>query len=244
MSVTYESRDGIAVITINRPEKRNAINPAVCQGLTDAWQRFAAEDDAVAVLTGAGDDAFCVGADLKDLPGEVWRALPNFAAPTDKPIIAAVSGYVIGAGCSMVLYSDLVVASESASFIYPEAKIGIFQGIMGGFPKKMPYAAGLEWTLTGDAMTAQRAHEIGFVNQLCTVGQQTQVAMALARRIAANAPLVVQTMKHLALQTLPRSPMDEFYPQKHRLERIANSEDAKEGVKAFTEKRKPVFRNK
>lgn len=244
MAVTYESNDGIAIITINRPEKRNAMNPAVCNGLIEAWQRFADEDDTVAVLTGAGNDAFCVGADLKDLPGEVWRALPNFAVPCDKPIIAAVSGYVIGAGASMVLYSDMVVASESTSFIYPEAKVGMFQGIMGGFPKKMPYPIGLEWTLTGNPMTAQRAYEIGFVNHVCPVGEQLEVALTLARQIAANAPLVVKTMKHLALETLPRSPMDDFYPKKHMLDSIANSGDAQEGVKAFGEKRKPVFKGK
>lgn len=244
MSVTYESRDGIAIITIDRPGQRNAINPEVCQGLIEAWQRFAREDDAVAIVTGSGDKAFCVGADLKDLPGEVWRALPNFSVPCDKPVIAAVSGYVIGAGCSLVLYSDLVVASETTSFIYPEAKIGVFQGIMGGFPKKMPYQAGLEWTLTGDPMTAQRAYEIGFVNKVCPAGQQLDVALGLARKIAANAPLVVQTMKHLALQTLPRSPMDDFYPQKSRLEAIAKSEDSKEGLTAFSEKRSPKFQGR
>ncbi len=244
MSVLYESNEGIALITIDRADKRNAINPAVAQGLTDAWVRFAESDDLVAILTGAGNDAFCVGADLKDLPGEVWQALPNFAVPCDKPIIAAVSGYVIGAGASMALYSDIVIASESASFIYPEAKVGMFQGIMGGFPKKMPFGVGLEWTTTGEPMSAQRAYEIGFVNKLTPVGEQVNEAMALARKIAVNAPLVVRTMKRLALETLPRSPMDEFYPQKRRLEAIAQSQDAQEGVNAFKEKRPPRFQGR
>lgn len=241
MSVQYESNERIALITIDRAEKRNAINPGVAEGLTAAWVRFAESDDMVAIITGAGNDAFCVGADLKDLPGEVWPALPNFAVPCDKPVIAAVSGYVIGAGSSIALYSDIVIASESTSFIYPEAKVGIFQGIMGGFPKKMPYGVGLEWAITGDPMTAQRAYEIGFVNKLVAVGEQVNEAMKLARKIAANAPLVVQTMKHLALQTLPRSPMDEYYPQKRRLEAISTSLDAVEGLNSFKEKRSPKF---
>jgi len=244
MSVTYVSQDRIALITINRAEKRNAVNPAVRAGLIEAWQRFAQEDDLVAVLTGAGDDAFCVGADLKELPGDVWQALPNFAVPCDKPVIAAVSGYVIGFGATLALYSDMVVASESTQFIYPEAKIGIFQGIMGGFPKKMPYNVGLEWAVTGAPMSAKRAYEIGFVNQVCAVGAQRETALALAKTIASNAPLVVQTMKHLALETLPQSPMDRFYPHKRRLEAISQSQDAKEGVQAFAQKRPPAFQGK
>lgn len=241
MEVTYDSCDGIALITINRPERRNAMNPAVVRGLTQAWERFDAGDDLVAVLTGAGNDAFCTGADLKELPGEVWRALPNLAVPTDKPIIAALSGYAIGGGCTLSLYADMIVASESTQLIYPEAKVGMFQGIMGGFPKKLPYSVGLEWIMTGDPMSAQRAYELGFVNRLCKVGEQVDVALELARKIAANAPLVVRAMKHLALKTLPVSPMDEFYPQKRILDAIAKSQDAEEGVRAFNEKRIPKF---
>lgn len=241
MEVTYDSRDGIALITINRPQRRNAMNPAVVKGLMQAWERFDAEDDLVAVLTGAGNEAFCAGADLKELPGEVWRALPNFAVQTDKPIIAALSGYAVGAGCTLSLYSDMIVASESTQFIYPEAKVGMFQGIMGGFPKKLPYAVGLEWIMTGDPMSAQRAYELGFVNRVCEVGQQVDVALQLARKIASGAPLVVRAMKHLALKTLPASPMDDFYPQKRMLDAIAKSQDAEEGVRAFNEKRKANF---
>lgn len=241
MDVTYHSCDRVALITIDRPDRGNSINPSVVLELEQAWKRFAMEDDLVAVLTGAGNEAFCTGADLKDLPGDVWRALPNFAVPTDKPIIVAASGYAIGGGCTLALYSDIIVASESAQFIFPEAKIGIFQGIMGGFPRKMPYSAGLEWITTGDPMSAQRAYELSFVNKLCKVGEQVDVAMAMARKIAANAPLVVQSMKHLALKTLPANPMEHFYAHKGMLEAIAKSHDAEEGLRAIQEKRKPLF---
>ncbi|MAM40784.1 MAG: crotonase [Erythrobacter sp.] len=242
MAVTYESSDGVAIITIDRADKRNAINRQVCQGLSGAWQRFARDDDKVAILAAAGDQAFCAGADLKDFPGEIWQAVPNLGVPCDKPIIAAIGGYAVGAGCSLALYSDMVIASETATFIYSEGSIGVFQGLMGGFPRKMPYGVGLEWTLTGEPMTARRAYEIGFVNKVCTPGQQLDVALDLARTIASKAPLVVQELKSMALKTLPASPMDVFYPQKHRLDTIANSDDAEEGRSAFAEKRPPNFK--
>ncbi|KCV64523.1 enoyl-CoA hydratase/isomerase family protein [Bordetella bronchiseptica 99-R-0433] len=242
MEVTYQSLDGIALITIDRPQRGNSMNPAVVRELARAWDRFSDGDELVAVITGAGDDAFCTGADLKELPGEVWRALPNFAVPTDKPIIAAVSGHAVGGGCTLALYVDMIVASESAKFVYPEAKLGIFQGIMGGFPRKLPYAAGLEWITTGDPMSAQRAYELGFVNKVCKVGEQVEVALEMARKIAGSAPLVVQAMKHLALKTLPANPMETFYPQKGMLEAIARSQDAEEGLQALRDKRDPVFK--
>jgi enoyl-CoA hydratase len=239
--VLYESQDGIAVITINRQAQRNSVNSAVVQGLHAAWQRFSQDDTRVAVLTAAGDQAFCAGADLKDLPRDIWLAVPNLAIPCDKPIIAAVTGHAIGVGATIVMYCDMAVCTEDASFVYPEAKVGNFAGVMGGFPARMPYKIGLEWAVTGNPMTARRAQEIGFVNHVCEKGQQVEVSMRLARQIASNAPLVVRALKHLAQDSMPRNPMQTYYPRKALLEGIAGSHDAQEGVTAFREKRAPKF---
>ena len=157
-AIDYESADAVARITITRAGKHNAINNDVALGLHEAWLRFAQGEDRVAILTGQGEKAFSAGADLKDLPRDTWRAMPNTAVPCDKPIIAAVNGLAIGAGATLVMMSDMAVAEEHASFIYPEAKIGVFAGLMGGFSPRMQYKAGLEWMMTGDPMTAQRAY--------------------------------------------------------------------------------------
>lgn len=241
-AVIYESKDGIARITISRPEARNAINNDVVQGLQAAWQRFAQDaGDRVAVVHGAGEQAFTSGADLKDMPRDIWLAMPNLSIPCDKPIIAAVNGFAVGAGSTLVMLADLAVAEEGAQFIYPEAKIGAFAGVMAGFPPRLQYKAGLEWLMTGDAMTAQRAYEIGLVNRVVAKGQALSVAMELAAKIAGNAPLVVQAMKSIARRTLPSSPTELYYPQHRLIQGIANSEDIKEGVASFKEKRAPRF---
>lgn len=241
-AVLYESKDGIARITINRPEARNAINNDMVQGLQAAWQRFAQDaGDRVAVVHGAGEQAFTSGADLKDMPRDIWLAMPNLSLPCDKPIIAAVSGFAVGAGSTLVMLADMAVADEEARFIYPEAKIGAFAGVMAGFPPRLQYKAGLEWLMTGDPMTAQRAYEIGLVNRVAPKGQALTVAMELAAKIAGNAPLVVQAMKSIARRTLPSSPTELYYPQHRLIQGIANSEDIKEGVVSFKEKRPPRF---
>ena len=239
--ITYESRDGIAIITINRAEARNAINNAVVNGLQAAWRRFAQEDDRVAVLTAAGEHAFSAGADLKDLPKDVWLAMPNLSVPCDKPVICAVNGFAVGAGATIVMLADMAVAEEQAQFIYPEAKLGAFAGVMAGFPPRMQYKAALEWLMTGDPMTAQRAYEIGLVNRLAPKGQGLKVALEVAAKIAGNAPLVVQAMKPIARSTLPRSSTELYYPQREMLEGIARSADLQEGVASFKEKRQARF---
>ena len=241
-AVIYESKDGIARITLNRPEARNALNNEAVQGLQAAWQRFAGDDGArVAVVHGAGDQAFTSGADLKDMPRDVWLAMPNLSVPCDKPIIAAVNGFAVGAGSTLVMLADMAVADDDAKFIYPEAKIGAFAGIMAGFPPRLQYKAALEWLMTGDAMTAQRACEIGLVNRVVPKGQALAAALELAAKIAANAPLVVQAMKSIARRTLPASPTELYYPQHRLIQGIANSEDIQEGVASFKEKRSPRF---
>lgn len=239
--ILYESKDGIARITINRGAARNAINKAVVKGLHEAWQRFAREDDRVAVLCAADGPAFCAGADLKDIPDNIWLAMPNMSVPCDKPIICAIHGVTVGAGATAVMLADMAVAEEQVQFIYPEAKIGAFAGVMAGFPPRMQYKAGLEWLMTGDPMSAQRAYEIGLINRVVPKGQAVAVAMELAAKIAANAPLVVQAMKSIARNTLPLSPTERYYPQRQMLDGIAQSEDIREGVASFLEKRPPRF---
>jgi enoyl-CoA hydratase len=240
-AITYESQDGIARIVINRAESRNSINNELVQDLHAAWKRFAREDDRVAVLGAAGDYAFSVGADLKDLPRDVWLAMPNLSTPCDKPIIGAVNGFTVGAGATMIMLADMAVAEEQAQFIYPEAKIGAFAGVMAGFPPRMQYKAGLEWLMTGDPMTAQRAYEIGLVNRVVPKGQAMKAALEIAAKIAANAPLVVQAMKSIARSTLNKSSTELYYPQRAMLDGISNSADIKEGVASFKEKRSPRF---
>ena len=239
--VLYESKDGVAVITINRPEARNAINNDVARLLQEAWQRFAEGDDRVAVLAAAGDLAYSSGADLKDMPRDIWLSMPNLSVPCDKPIICAVTGVAVGAASTMVMLADMAVAEEQVQFIYPEAKLGAFAGVMAGFPPRMQYKAGLEWLMTGDPMSAQRAYEIGLVNRVVPKGQGLATALELAGKIARNAPLVVQAMKSIARNTLPASPTERYYPQRRLLDGIANSEDIKEGVASFKEKRAPRF---
>ncbi len=240
-AVDYDSRDAIARITITRPDMRNAINNEVVQGLHEAWRRFAQSEDRVAVLSAQGEQAFSSGADLKDMPRDVWLAMPNLSVPCDKPVIAAVNGFAVGAGATAVMLSDMAVAEEHASFIYPEAKIGAFAGIMGGFSPRMQYKAGLEWLMTGDPMTAQRAYEIGLVNRLAPKGQGQAVALEVAAKIARNAPLVIQAMKNISRSVLPKSSTEQYYPQRVMLDRIAHSADLQEGVASFREKRPPKF---
>ncbi|MDR1854486.1 MAG: enoyl-CoA hydratase/isomerase family protein [Azoarcus sp.] len=243
--VTYESRDGIAEITINRPEKYNTFTHEVVDQLHTAWQRFEAGSDRVAILTGAGDKAFTAGANLKDIPHDLFRAIPGVGVPVTKPIIAAVAGLVIGGGIVFLQMADLAVAAENAKFSYPEAKVGFAGGLVASLAARIPHKVAMELLLTGEAIDAKRAYEIGLVNKIVPVGQQLEAARELARKIAVNAPRVLALLKDFVGQTIPKGPTEAAGIARARiLDDINASQDFVEGIDAFHAKRAPNFTGK
>ena len=240
-----EIRGRTLVLTLDRPEVRNAWNPALARGLHEAWKRLVSDDELWScVVTGTGA-FFSAGLDLKDPPvNEAPLAMPNLSVTCDKPIITAVEGGAIGYGAVFCLLSDMVVAGQSAYFLYPEGRMGAFQGMMGGFPGRLQYKAGLQWIMTGARMPAARAREIGMVNEVVPDGTATESALALAEQINQNTPLVIQAMKALALSTVTKGPMEENFRNNQLLARIVASEDYKEGVAAFLQRRPTQFKGR
>jgi crotonobetainyl-CoA hydratase len=246
------------IITINRPEARNAVNEAVCLGVGDAMEEADRDVDVrVVVLTGAGDKAFCAGADLKAImrgeriipEGEQRRqwGLAGFVGHyIGKPTIAAVNGAAMGGGTEIALASDLVVAADTATFGLPEVRRGLVAGAGGAFrlATQVPHRIGLELLFTGEAIDATRALALGLVNRVVPATQVVEAAIELAERIAANAPLAVQATKRIALgyQGSDR-PADAQLWELTAKEgaAVGGSADAKEGPRAFAEKREPVF---
>ncbi|MBL8385212.1 MAG: enoyl-CoA hydratase/isomerase family protein [Burkholderiales bacterium] len=240
--VRYDAADGIAVITIDRPAKRNALSVQVCDQLEAAWQRFAASDgDRVAILTATGDEIFTAGADLNAPPPEFWKAVPGIGVPVPKPVIAAVAGLVIGGGVSMTMMCDLCVAAENTRFVYPEARVGVALGMISAVAARMPHKIAMELMLLGEPIDARRAHEVGFVNRIVPVGEQLAAAQQMGRTLAASAPLVLSMLKEMVGETLPTSPVEAMYAARRRVARVLDSADAKEGLAAFREKRPPRY---
>jgi enoyl-CoA hydratase len=232
---------GIARVTIDRAERMNALNEEVIQGLRSAWLRFAASEERVAVLTAAGDRAFSVGADIKDAPREMWQGVPGVGVPLDKPVIAAVHGWCIGGACVIVQMCDLVVAAENTRFKYPEAQLGFTGGLIASAAARLPHKIAMEFMLLGEDWTAERACAAGMVNRVVPDGEQVGAALVWARVLARSAPLVVTTLKRFALETLNRSPAEAAAIARERLLAVRDSEDGREGRRAFTQKRPPEF---
>lgn len=242
-SVSYESADGIAVLRINRPAKRNAFTARMCEDLREGYLRFGASDDRAAVLCAEGTN-FTAGADLNNPPEQFWRAIPGVGLELEKPVVAAVHGTVVGLGVTMVAFADLCVAADNTQFIYPEARVGVSKGLIAGLVARIPHKIAMELLLTGEPMGAQRAYEAGLVNRIAPAGQHVDAAKALARTLAANAPMVMGLIKHLVAETLPKGPVEQYYRTGARTLAVSESEDAKEGQRAFAERRPPLYRGK
>jgi enoyl-CoA hydratase len=242
----------VMVITINRPAVRNAVTLPVAQAIAGALDQLDAADElSVGVLTGAGG-TFCAGRDLKaSLHGDhPWVGKRGFAGIAEygstKPLIAAVEGYALGGGFEIVLSCDLVVAASSAKFGLPEVQRGRIAGAGGllRLPDRVPYHLALEMALTGESLTADRAAHFGLVNQVVDDGGALAAAVELARRIARNGPLAIAATKRVIQDSRDWPASEAFERQQPISEAIRASDDAREGARAFAEKRKPVWRNR
>lgn len=247
----------VMVITINRPEARNAVNSSVSIGVGGSLEEAANDPEVRAiVITGAGDKSFCAGADLKAIsrgeklhaPGrEDWGFAGFVKHYVDKPTIAAVNGTALGGGTELALSADLIVAAENATFGLPEVKRGLIAGAGGVFrlPAQISQRLAMEMIFTGDPITAARALEVCLINQVAPEGKSVEVAIELAERIAVNAPLSVQASKRVAYGVVDgqrAEESDRWALSATEWDRLALSEDAKEGPLAFAEKREPVWK--
>jgi enoyl-CoA hydratase len=250
-TIEYTTEGHRAVITINRPEARNAINEAVANGIEEAIDRLEADDDLwVGILTGV-PPVFSAGADLKEInagrAASLQTARGGFAGITrrkrTKPIIAAVDGPALAGGTEITLACDLIVASTTATFGVPEVKRSLVAAAGGLFrlPRKLPINVATELILTGDPIDATRAHHFGLVNVLCEPGQVLAKARELAARIEANAPVAVRASRHVVLAAMTESEDAGWRLSGEAMAKAMGSEDFKEGLVAFIEKRPPTW---
>jgi enoyl-CoA hydratase/carnithine racemase len=238
--VTYESSNSIAVISLNRPEKLNALSSELGVELLEAWKRYNASDDKVAIFTGAGDRAFSVGADLTN-PPELWKFMPNVGIDIEKPLIAAVHGHVIGGAVCLVQYCDLCIAADNTKFSYPESKIGVSGGLISSIVERMPHKVAMEFIYGLEDMSAERAYEVGFVNKVVPRDQLMEETLAYAGRLAELAPMVLSMLKRFTNECLGKGPTELAGIARRQSEALTASNDFLEGRNSFKEKRKAVF---
>jgi enoyl-CoA hydratase len=254
MSVDYEQRGPFAVVRINRPEARNAVNGAVAQGIEDAIDKIEADDGTwVGILTGV-PPVFCAGADLKEInsgnAGGLATKRGGFGGITQrertKPIIAAVDGPALAGGTEIVLSCDLVVASTTATFGIPEVKRSLVAGAGGLFRlgRKIPMNIAMELALTGDPIDATRAHQLGLVNRLVEPGQALDEAVKLAEQICANAPIAVRESRKIVLEATNAPDDVGWRMSAEGMAKAMSSEDLQEGLTAFIEKRPPQWKGR
>jgi len=241
-TISIENRtSGVTIITMDRPEKRNAISSTMACELQQAFMEFESSSQKVAILTGRGDEAFSGGADVKDLP-EFWRVVPGLGIQTTKPVIAALAGWCVGGGMVMAMMADLAVAAENTRFSYPEAKLGFTGGMISGLAGRIPHKVAMEVMLLGKVLSAERAYQVGLVNELVPTGQQVERAIEMAEELAESAPLVLSSLKHYVNEgVLAISPPEQMMRTSLMVRQVEDSADKAEGLKAFQEKRKPRY---
>jgi enoyl-CoA hydratase len=251
-AVLTEAREGVLIITLNRPEAKNAANRALAEGVAAAIDQLEADDSLrCAILTGAGG-TFCSGMDLKafvsgevpSLEGRGFAGLTEYRA--SKPIIAAVEGYALAGGFELAISCDLIVAADNSKFGIPEVKRGLAAAAGGlvKLPKQIPYHVAMELALTGDFVSAPRVYELGLVNRVCEGGKALETAMELAQKIAANGPLAIAASLRVVSSAQDWS-SDEMYEKQNAIvQPVFTSEDAIEGATAFAQKRAPVWKGR
>jgi enoyl-CoA hydratase len=251
-AVLTERRERILLITINRPEQRNAVNAAVAQGIAAALDALDADAGvSLGVLTGAGK-GFSAGMDLKAfVAGErPWAGDRGFAGITersaDKPLIAAIEGFAVAGGLEVALACDLIVAARGARLGIPEVKRSLVAagGALLRLPRVLPRTVAMELALTGEPIEAERAYQLGLVNRLAEPGRAVQQALALAETIAANGPLALAATKRILIESVGWPDSEFFARQGEITGPVMSSEDAREGAKAFAEKRPPVWQGR
>jgi enoyl-CoA hydratase/carnithine racemase len=254
--VNTERRGRVAIVELNRPEARNAINLEITLELSDTFDELEGDDSVWAVvITGAGDAAFCAGADLKAASRNIGSTasppprLPRggFAAITDrffpKPLVAAVNGWALGGGCEIILACDLAVVEEHAMIGLTEVKWGIVAAAGGivRLSRRIPLPLALEMTMLAEPISAQRAYDIGLVNRVVPKGESTTEAVVLAERICEKAPLAVRLSKRMLREAVSLDEDEMWRRQEQYLRDLRDSSDRVEGITAFAEKRKPAW---
>jgi E-phenylitaconyl-CoA hydratase len=252
MAIIFETREGIARITINRPDVLNALDPATYTEITEAFQQIDRDPDIlVGIVTGAGEKAFTAGADLKIMhtgagdPGEwtAWRPDRwDFGATPSKPLIAAINGYALAGGLELALVCDIRIASPNAVFGTPEVKWNLLHGF-GAYqlPRIISLSHAMEMLLTGEFIDAATAERIGLVSRVVPAGELQAEADRIARVIAGNGPMAVRMTKELVRNGLSASPPEHFRLMHEYYSRVDATADQAEGLTAFAEKRKPRY---
>lgn len=251
-AVLTERRDGVLLITLNRPDARNAVNAALAEGVAATLDELDADDDlSVGVLTGAGK-GFSSGMDLKAfVAGESpYAADRGFAGITqrasEKPLIAAIEGFAVAGGFEVALSCDLIVAARGARLGIPEAKRSLVAagGALLRLPQRIPYHVAMELALTGDPIDAERGYELGIVNRLAEPGGAVDAALELAAEVARNGPLALKASKKIVQRSGDWTEAEAWEKQGEIAGPVMTSEDAREGAIAFAEKRDPVWRGR